>query len=118
MTNEQNNAVVTTDSQMPCPFCDGQAAVCISSTHRNGTFVYCLSCMASGHGFETKEEAITAWNTRQPETDGIIEALEARLAEADALIEKARSAMVFDKSWNVDAYILGPQFDAYLGQSK
>jgi hypothetical protein len=86
--------------------------------------------MASGHGFETKEEAITAWNTRQPETDalaekavedytnGIIEALEARLAEADALIEKARAAMVFDKSWNVDAYILVPQFDAYLGQSK
>jgi Lar family restriction alleviation protein len=66
MTNEQNNAVVTTDSQMPCPFCDGQAAVCISSTHRNGTFVYCLSCVASGHDFETKEEAITAWNTRQP----------------------------------------------------
>ena len=46
------------------------------------------------------------------------EALEARLAEADALIEKARSAMVFDQSWNVDAYILIPQFDAYLGQSK
>jgi hypothetical protein len=50
--------------------------------------------------------------------DAIIEALEARWAEADALIEKARSAMVFDKSWNVDAYILVPQFDAYLGQSK
>jgi len=47
-----------------------------------------------------------------------IEALEARLAEADALIEKARAATVFDKSWNVDAYILVPQFDAYLEQSK
>jgi hypothetical protein len=51
-------------------------------------------------------------------TDGIIEALGARLAEADALIEKARAAMVLDKSWNVDAYILVPQFDAYLEQSK
>ena len=51
-------------------------------------------------------------------TNAIIEALEVRLAEADALIEKARSAMVFDKSWNVDAYILVPQFDAYLEQNK
>ena len=84
MTNEQNNAVVTTDSQMPCPFCDGQAAVCISSTHRNGTFVYCLSCVASGHDFETKEEAITAWNTRQPETDALEPEIERLRAEAKA----------------------------------
>ena len=114
MTNEQNNAVVTTDSQMPCPFCDGQAAVCVSSTHRNGTFVYCLSCMASGHGFETKEEAITAWNTRQPETDALKIAREA--LEAAPLIGATESAESFKT--RQDAWLNGPYRTALQEQSK
>jgi hypothetical protein len=78
--------------------------------------VVCDNCGAQSR--YSDGDYIAAWNTRQAQTDALIEALEVRLAEADTLIEKARSAMVFDQSWNVDAYILVPQFDAYLDQSK
>jgi len=78
---------------------------------------YCPNCEAQAAEIEKLRE-------REAELHGQLmrmidrwEAQAARLAEADALIEKARSATVFDQSWNVDAYILVPQFDAYLGQS-
>lgn len=67
-----------------CPFCCGHAAPCLTSSHRTGVFVYCLSCLASTNDFDTKEEALAAWKMRQPtQSDAIVERL------ADALLPLA-----------------------------
>ena len=72
-----------------CPFCCGHAAPCLTSSHRTGVFVYCLSCLASTNDFDTKEEALAAWKMRQPtQSDALREAVIEECAnalEADAM---------------------------------
>jgi hypothetical protein len=58
-----------TDALSPCPFCAGEAAI---GTGRNYYFVLCPDCLASTNVIlaesimPTEDEAIAAWNTRQP----------------------------------------------------
>lgn len=67
------------DELKPCPFCGGEAEISwyarVSSSDAAGYFVECISCSASGEGFDiqgempdrieyTKSKAISAWNTR------------------------------------------------------
>lgn len=43
----------------PCPFCGGKAI-----TYSLSPYVGCGNCHADLCGYETEEQAITAWNTR------------------------------------------------------
>jgi hypothetical protein len=76
----------------PCPFCAGEAAI---GTGRNYYFVLCPDCLASTNVIlaesimPTEDEAIAAWNTRQPtQSDALREAVIeecAKALEADAI---------------------------------
>ena len=46
----------------PCPFCEGKAE--ITSYHNAAIFVQCTDCYATFPHFDSKEEAIEAWNRR------------------------------------------------------
>ena len=46
----------------PCPFCEGKAE--ITSYHNAVIFVQCTDCYATFPHFDSKEEAIEAWNRR------------------------------------------------------
>lgn len=53
-----------------CPFCGGEAECSDSSCTVNGEFkwtVECLNCGVMTSPFETKEDAIKAWNRRKEE---------------------------------------------------
>jgi hypothetical protein len=81
-----------TDALSPCPFCAGEAAI---GTGRNYYFVLCPDCLASTNVIlaesimPTEDEAIAAWNTRQPtQSDALREAVIeecAKALEADAI---------------------------------
>lgn len=60
---------------MDCPFCGEPAILCVQSSHRPAPFVYCAGCLASSHDFETKVEAVTAWNKRATQAADTIEGL-------------------------------------------
>lgn len=50
-----------------CPFCGGEALVCIKpfiGESGRGFVVECDGCWASTGYYETEEEAIEAWNRR------------------------------------------------------
>lgn len=54
----------TSDKRLlPCPFCGGEAKI-ISFLHRY--MIGCTKCGGAVMQFNTKEEVITAWNTRTP----------------------------------------------------
>lgn len=59
---------------LPCPFCGGEAKiVCVNTDRYDDWYVYCPSeddCPASVETlmYETKEEAVAAWNTRAERT--------------------------------------------------
>jgi hypothetical protein len=81
----------------PCPFCAGEAAI---GTGRNYYFVLCPDCLASTNVIlaesimPTEDEAIAAWNTRQP-------------TQSDALREEnlqLRSEMTMIELDSFDAY--------------
>lgn len=54
-----------------CPFCGGEAEALVSAT---GCVVSCSTCVAEGPPWDTKAEAIAAWNRRAaprtPESTG------------------------------------------------
>jgi Lar family restriction alleviation protein len=59
------------DKLKPCPFCQSAGVSLSYSTDPtgetiNGRFVECESCAANGPVCGTEAEAITAWNTRTP----------------------------------------------------
>lgn len=45
----------------PCPFCGGKAK-CF--TVNSATWVFCTDCSAETRAYDTREEAIAAWNRR------------------------------------------------------
>ena len=56
---------------LPCPFCGGTDIYCADAGHKTGVwFVQCEDCGATFPHFDSKEEAITAWNTRTPKERG------------------------------------------------
>lgn len=84
---------------LKCPFCGGDATVVCAS---NAMYIACNTCNAimgrtrksasalkGKLSFDTKEEAIKAWNTRKPVQD-VMERLENELRLADE--EKERCA--------------------------
>lgn len=71
-----------TDRLKPCPFCGGEASIKISYITQEGVVVgkyksLCNECQCTKEGFDTKREAIKAWNIRKP-MDRIVEQLEER----------------------------------------
>ena len=63
----------------PCPFCGGEAKVCVYEAYMEYPECYAVGCgatieemeydhVARTEVFETKEEAINAWNTRHERT--------------------------------------------------
>ena len=50
------------DKPIPCPFCGGEADVTLLGGH--GFSVRCYECLAETDTYETREEAIAAWNRR------------------------------------------------------
>lgn len=56
-----------TDELRPCPFCGGEAAVSIVpfiNAEGSGYVAQCESCWAKSGYYQTKAEAIEAWNRR------------------------------------------------------
>ena len=53
-----------------CPFCGGEAKLM-----DNGHWVWCQHCLVESAYYDTREEAIKAWNTRIP-MQNIVERLE------------------------------------------
>ena len=91
MSDKQNQAIKTGDKQTirkqlaKCPFCGGKAVLVGDKYH----WVFCKGCQGGSHAFETKEEAITAWNTRKP-MERILERLEERIDSKEDERERAR----------------------------
>lgn len=71
---------------LPCPFCGGEATV--DSDWPSAHCVECEQCSAAGPFDETKEQAITAWNTRTPDiqVSDLVSALKATTHEVEAMI--------------------------------
>lgn len=54
-----------------CPFCGSENIDCSDAGNKTDVwFVQCENCCATFPHFESKEEAITAWNTRTPQKEG------------------------------------------------
>ena len=48
----------------PCPFC-GDKEIVVSPTGFHGAYIaYCIQCHSNTGDYDTKEEAIAAWNRR------------------------------------------------------
>ena len=62
----------------PCPFCGGKAEY-------EGLYVYCTKCYVRMPNEPDEAEAITAWNTRHSDREGVIEEC-ARVAENGCLV--------------------------------
>ena len=60
----------------PCPFCGGKAYIGENTVFNGMFYACCCDCSASaGDEFNSKEEAIAAWNTRtqkQPLTIALV----------------------------------------------
>ena len=55
----------------PCPFCGGTNIYCEDAGHKTDVwFVQCDDCGATFPHFDSKAEAIKAWNTRTKERGG------------------------------------------------
>lgn len=57
----------------PCPFCGGRAY--LSERMNGGYYVECESingCLAESGNYDTKGQAIEAWNRRAVDTDGLL----------------------------------------------
>ena len=61
------------DELKPCPFCGGEAM--IEQTQHMGEYLYRIGCSKpgcrgriNGNAYESKTEAIAAWNTRSERT--------------------------------------------------
>ena len=74
-----------------CPFCEGEGFTKSGFYDFERHWVECDSCEATTCGkHETKEQAITAWNTR-PTEDRLVEALErvkTRIDNGDRISER------------------------------
>ena len=95
-----------TDTLKPCPFCGGEAK-CIEFY---GLYhVICCDCHIAGQDCSTRENAVSAWNTRQIEEDSdkkighligtchdlhdIIEEFRAECDQKDLEIKRLREAL-------------------------
>lgn len=98
-TSDKNKqAIKTSDRLLSCPFCGGEAEIL---EHDNGWAIWhcimCKNCKASQEwrkGY-TKEEAITAWNTRKP-MERILERLETEDMALFNAINKYQKKMYTD----------------------
>ena len=55
----------------PCPFCGGETKIrTYSGMGRTMFFVQCNDCAAESSCYDTKEEAVAAWNRRDGERHG------------------------------------------------
>lgn len=76
------------DEMKPCPFCGGEPTIehPEGDDYAVGCDDCCFSIMAGNVGigwYATREEAITAWNTRPREDAGVVD---------DAMVERAWKA--------------------------
>lgn len=56
---------------LPCPFCQSENIYCADAGFKTDVwFVQCEECGATFPHFDSKEEAIKAWNTRTPKERG------------------------------------------------
>jgi Lar family restriction alleviation protein len=71
---------------LPCPFCGGNKLYIAERNYFGEQFVQisCLGCHTSqaGSEYETKEEAIAAWNQRKP-MERILERLKEKHVESE-----------------------------------
>ena len=65
----------------PCPFCGGEARK-LCDLIDEIYFVMCLECRTESQTYDSLEEAIEAWNRREP-IDKVVEQLEEKATEAD-----------------------------------
>lgn len=66
MPNDEQTAPSKDERLEPCPFCGGAAGAC---NIEEGNVVECcrMDCYGVGRAFDTREEAIAAWNRRSSE---------------------------------------------------
>jgi Lar family restriction alleviation protein len=56
---------------LPCPFCGSIDIDCADAGYKTDVwFVQCNNCCTTFPHFDSKEEAIIAWNTRTPKERG------------------------------------------------
>jgi hypothetical protein len=85
-------------SEVPnqCPFCKSQKLI------PKFNYVFCLECEAEGPFAETQEEAIRAWNQREPD-DATRAMLDRSLSDVKSewgLPSERRIKEAFLKAWN------------------
>lgn len=93
----------------PCPFCGGNAILCINTnkiTEESVFYVYCKKCLSRTGRWHCRENAINIWNVRENhEMDKIEEQLEAERSKAIIrLNEDKGTAYEFSKRCTLDAY--------------
>lgn len=101
----------------PCPFCGGDGSAegkvqyspsyeafwADGSRITTAYFANCVRCQVQSHHYQTKAEAIAAWNTRTQS------ALEARVRELEAENAQLRGSIVISRS---DALVMIEQLQA------